>query len=118
MVDTGQIRISPETLSLIAEIYEFKGVWRAFGTLAPERLSALRRVATIEGIGSSKHIEGGQLSDRDVKRLFANLEVQSSTDHCVSAGRGDARSHSFLRRNHWHASAWKVMGNLQESHSA
>jgi len=38
------------------------------GTLAPDRLSALRRVATIESIGSSTRIEGSKLSDRDVER--------------------------------------------------
>src|ERR1700758_1155162 len=80
MVDTGQIRISPETLSLITEKDEFKGAWQAFGTLAPERLRALRRVATIE---SSTRIEGSQLSDCDVERFLANLEVQSLTDHCL-----------------------------------
>jgi Fic family protein len=77
MFDTTQVQISPEILSLIAEIDEFKGAWRAFGTLAPERLSALRRVATIESIGSSTRIEGSQLSDREVERLLANLEIQS-----------------------------------------
>jgi Fic family protein len=45
--------------------------------LAPERLSALRRVATIESIGSSTRIEGSKLSDRDVERLLANLEIKS-----------------------------------------
>jgi Fic family protein len=63
--------------SFIAEIDEFKGAWRALGTLAPERLSALRRVTTIESIGSSTRIEGSQLSDREVERLLANLEIQS-----------------------------------------
>lgn len=77
MFDTGNIQISPEVLSLIAEIDEFKGAWRALGTLAPERLNALRRVATIESIGSSTRIEGSQLSDREVERLLANLEIQS-----------------------------------------
>jgi len=48
MFETANIQISPEVLSLIGEIDEFKGAWRALGTLAPERLSALRRVATIE----------------------------------------------------------------------
>jgi hypothetical protein len=54
-------------LGVIAEIDEFKGAWRALGTLAPERLSALRRVATIESIGSSTRIEGSKLSDREVE---------------------------------------------------
>jgi Fic family protein len=38
---------------------------------------ALRRVATIESIGSSTRIEGSKLSDRDVERLLANLEIRS-----------------------------------------
>ena len=63
MLETAEIPISPEVLSLIAEIDEFKGAWRALGTLAPERLSALRRVATIESIGSSTRIEGSKLRD-------------------------------------------------------
>ncbi len=33
--------------------------------IAPERLSSLRRVATIESIGSSTRIEGPRLSDRE-----------------------------------------------------
>jgi hypothetical protein len=69
--------ITHEILTLITEIDEFKGAWRALGTLAPERLSALRRVATIESIGSSTRIEGSALSDRDVERLLSNLEIRS-----------------------------------------
>lgn len=64
-------------LSLVSEIDEFKGAWRALGTLAPERLSALRRVATIESIGSSTRIEGSKLSDREVERLLSRLEIKS-----------------------------------------
>jgi Fic family protein len=77
MLKTDTIQITPEFLGLIAEIDEFKGAWRAFGTLAPERLNALRRVATIESIGSSTRIEGSKLSDRDVERLLSDLQIQS-----------------------------------------
>ena len=56
-------------LSLIAQIDEFKGAWRAIGRIAPERLSSLRRVATIESIGSSTRIEGARLTDREVEVL-------------------------------------------------
>src|SRR6266705_2500523 len=77
MLNTSTIQITPEVLILIAEIDEFKGAWRALGRLAPERLSALRRVATIESIGSSTRIEGSKLSDREVERLLANLEIKS-----------------------------------------
>ena len=77
MLRTDAIQITPEILNLIARIDEFKGAWRALGTLAPDRLSALRRVATIESIGSSTRIEGSKLSDREVEHLLSNLEIKS-----------------------------------------
>ncbi|MBI5041384.1 MAG: Fic family protein [Gammaproteobacteria bacterium] len=77
MLRSDTLQITPDILSLIAGIDEFKGAWRALGTLAPERLSALRRVATIESIGSSTRIEGSKLSDREVERLLSNLEIES-----------------------------------------
>ena len=77
MLHAESLQITPEVLSLIARIDEFKGAWRALGTLAPDRLSALRRVATIESIGSSTRIEGSKLSDREVEKLLSNLEIKS-----------------------------------------
>jgi Fic family protein len=54
-------------------------------------LSALRRVATIESIGSSTRIEGSKLSDREVERLLANLEIKSfaTRDEQEVAGYGE-----------------------------
>jgi hypothetical protein len=63
---TGGLKISPEMLRLIGDIDEFKGGWRTLTTLAPERLAVLKRVATIESIGSSTRIEGSKLSDAQV----------------------------------------------------
>src|SRR5665647_535495 len=77
MIQSNTLQITPEILILIAKIDEFKGAWRALGTLAPDRLSALRRVATIESIGSSTRIEGSKLSDREVEKLLSNLEINS-----------------------------------------
>ncbi len=48
MLHTDSLQITPEVLSLVTQIDELKGAWRALGTLAPDRLSALRRVPTIE----------------------------------------------------------------------
>ena len=76
---TDSIQITPELLALVAEIDEFKGAWRALGSLAPERLRALRHIATIESIGSSTRIEGSKLTDREVGRLLANLEIKRFT---------------------------------------
>jgi Fic family protein len=71
---------------------EFKGAWRALGLIAPERLSALQRVATIESIGSSTRIEGSKLTDREVERLLTNLDIKSfaSRDEQEVAGYAEA----------------------------
>jgi Fic family protein len=76
MIQTNTIVVTSEILKLISEIDEFKGAWRALGTLAPERLLALRRVATIESVGSSTRIEGSKLSDREIEALLTNLEIK------------------------------------------
>jgi len=88
MLKTASLQITPEILSLVAAVDEFKGAWRSLGTLAPDRLTALLRVATIESIGSSTRIEGSQLSDRDVERLLSNLQIQkfSTRDEQEVAG--------------------------------
>ena len=77
MIQPASIQITSEILALISELDEFKGAWRALGTLAPDRLSALRRVATIESIGSSTRIEGSKLSDREVEKLLSKLEIKN-----------------------------------------
>lgn len=68
--------ITPEILNLIAEIDEFKGSWRVYQNLAPERLEALRKVATVESVASSTRIEGAKLTDRQVEALLQNLKQQ------------------------------------------
>jgi Fic family protein len=109
MIKTDSIQITPELLTLIAEIDEFKGAWRALGTLAPERLNALRRVATIESIGSSTRIEGSHLSDREVEHLLANLEIKSfaSRDEQEVAGYAEVMETVF--------GAWRDI-RLTENH--
>lgn len=77
-IDT--LKVTNTVLSLISELDEFKGAWRAIGRIAPERLSNLRRVATIESIGSSTRIEGSKLTDREVEKLLGNLDLQSFTN--------------------------------------
>ena len=76
-VRTHTLSITQKMLKLIAEINEFKGAWAAIGRISPERLSALRRVATIESIGSSTRIEGAKLSDREVEKLLSGIEIKA-----------------------------------------
>lgn len=77
MIRSDTIQITPEILRLIVGIDEFEGACFALGSLAPDRLSALLRVATIESIGSSTRIEGSRLSDREVERLLSKLKIRS-----------------------------------------
>jgi len=71
------LNVSNTILALISELDEFKGAWQAIGRIAPERLSNLHHVATIESIGSSTRIEGAKFTDREVEKLLSNLDVQS-----------------------------------------
>lgn len=77
MFDISKLSVSPAMLNMIADIDEFKGVWKHFGKLAPDRLQVLRKVATIESIGSSTRIEGAKLSDSEVEQLLARLDTHS-----------------------------------------
>lgn len=81
-----------EILNLISEIDEFKGKWTALQNLSPDRLLAMRRVATIESVGSSTRIEGVRLSDREVETLLSNLKQYSfkSRDEEEVAGYAEA----------------------------
>ena len=76
-MDLTSLSITPELLRLITEIDEFKGSWRAQSAQSPERLQALRHVATIESIGSSTRIEGAKLSDMEVEALLGNVSKTS-----------------------------------------
>src|SRR5690606_28869343 len=76
IMKTHSLHITPEILSIIAAIDEFKGTWKVLGNLAPEQLTSLRKVATIESIGSSTRIEGSKLTDQQVQVLLSNLQIQ------------------------------------------
>jgi Fic family protein len=88
MVNVETIKITTPLLALLSELDEFKGAWRMLGTIAPERLRALKRIATIESIGSSTRIEGSKLTDREVEELLSRLDTKAfrSRDEAEVAG--------------------------------
>lgn len=92
MIRPSSISITSRILSLIAELDEFKGRWEMLGRLAPDKLTSLKRVATIESVGSSTRIEGARLSDLQVETLLANLDIRSfrSRDEEEVAGYAEA----------------------------
>ena len=92
IMDTPELQILPEHLKLISEIDEFKGKWQALSNLAPDRLALLKRVATIESVGSSTRIEGARLADSEVEKLLSGLSTVSfqSRDEEEVAGYAEA----------------------------
>ena len=58
-----KLTITQKLALAIGRLDEFKGRWEALGSLAPERLTALKKIATIESVGSSTRIEGARLTD-------------------------------------------------------
>ncbi|HEY4877093.1 MAG TPA: Fic family protein [Puia sp.] len=102
MINLDTLKITAEVLSLIAEIDEFKGAWKALGQIAPEQLSSLKHIATIESIGSSTRIEGSKLSDQQVEVLLSNLEIKKfkSRDEQEVAGYAEVMNLVFQNYEH------------------
>ncbi len=72
-----KIAVTQELLKLIAVIDEFKGKWEALKNRSPKRLRQLRKVATIESIGSSTRIEDAKFTDMQVETQLSNLTATS-----------------------------------------
>jgi len=79
MTNLKNITITPQMLTQIAELDEFKGAWAGLACLRPEQLKALKKVSTIESIGSSNRIEGNALSDGEVEQLLSRINKKSFT---------------------------------------
>jgi len=80
MININDIIITPEMLKKIAEIDVFKASWAEYGIkLKPEQLKSMKRIATIESVGSSNRIEGNKLTDTQVEALFSHIKKKSFT---------------------------------------
>lgn len=99
-----RITVGQDLLQLIAEIDEFKGKWQALKTMSPERLQQLRKVATIESVGSSTRIEGAKLSDAQVETLLSDLTSTSfkTRDEQEVAGYAEAMDLVFQAHEDLH----------------
>lgn len=62
-------------LQLIGYIDGFKGKWNNVENRKNRYLKELRKIATIESIGSSTRIEGAALSDKEVQELLNNIKI-------------------------------------------
>lgn len=69
MLDNFEIKINNQMLTIISEIDEFKGSWKLWRQMSPEKRQSLKKVATIESVGSSNRIEGNKLSDKQIEEF-------------------------------------------------
>ena len=59
----------------IGQIDQFKGEWKNIDQEENKYLKELRKIATIQSIGSSTRIEGSSLSDAEIASLIKNMKV-------------------------------------------
>jgi len=97
MIHDSIFNITPEVLKLIAELDEFKGRWTVLEHLPSDSMVRLRRIASIESIGSSTRIEGARLTDEQVEALLSGLDTTSfrSRDEEEVAGYAEAMNTVF-----------------------
>lgn len=62
-------------ISLVGKIDLYKGKWNAIEKSENIYLKELRKIATIKSIGSSTRIEGGTLTDKEIKELLNDIKV-------------------------------------------
>src|SRR5690606_12764749 len=62
-------------LQLIGYIEGFKGKWNVVENKENRYLKELRKIATIESIGSSTRIEGATLTDKEVQELLNDIKI-------------------------------------------
>ena len=105
--------VGQDLLQLISELDEFKGKWLALRILSQERLQELRKVATVESVGSSTRIEWAKLSDAQVATLLSNL-TSSSFKSLPRMQRGMKSALYSRQLRHWiHLEKWKNWLNEQ-----
>ena len=62
-------------LNIISQIDLYKGKWNIIEKQENIYLKELRKIATIESIGSSTRIEGGTLTDKEIEELLKDVKI-------------------------------------------
>ena len=65
-----------EVYALLARIDAVKQTWKITGSLKPQIIQRLTQSVIITSTGASNRIEGNQLSDKEVEKLYQNLRIQ------------------------------------------
>jgi len=74
-----RISLTGEVLNKIAQIDEFKGLWKGVGQMSPHILKQLKTSVIITSTGASTRIEGSTMNDDEVARLLRGLKSKGPT---------------------------------------
>ncbi len=69
------VRVYQQIMQQLSVIDSFKGNWKAIELKDSKHLKELRKIATIESIGSSTRIEGATLTDKEVENLLKSVKI-------------------------------------------
>jgi len=68
-----------QIMKQLSIVDSFKGNWEAVELKHSKHLKELRKIATIESIGSSTRIEGATLTDEEVEKLLKSVKITKLT---------------------------------------
>ena len=67
--------INQRVIQLLTAIDGYRGKWNVVKKRENRYLKELRRIATIESIGSSTRIEGATMTDEEIKQLLKDVKI-------------------------------------------
>ena len=71
----ADFKTQQQVLKLISTIDEFKGKWTTVELQSNRYLKELKKIATVESIGSSTRIEGVMMTDDEIKDLLKSIKI-------------------------------------------
>lgn len=74
-------KVIEQVYATLSEIDGVKNSWQITGKLLPQTIERLTRSVIVTSTGSSNRIEGNQLTDVEVEKLYKNLRVKKFKTH-------------------------------------
>jgi Fic family protein len=94
-----KLPISALSVSFIAQIHEHKGALRSMSLLAPERLQALRQVATLESVGAGVRLGAVDLSDDEVGHAINILKQRRLSSPAIALVAAEEKNAAPVKTN-------------------
>lgn len=89
-----------KALRLVASIDKFHGQWQHLAAQHGRKLLDLRKIATVQSIGSSTRIEGSTLSDAEVAKLLKGVKITRFASRDEEEVSGYHKALAVILENH------------------